>query len=108
LGINASQAGFRRILIAPQFNHRLNHASGRYNTPQGEVSVEWKVHQGKLDMHVTIPKNSRADFDLPQASNISINGALVSQHGEPLMRAQPPGTYHIKAALKAYKKALTY
>jgi alpha-L-rhamnosidase len=77
LGINAASAGFKEINIAPQFNQRLTNASGSYKTPQGEVKVSWKVVQGKLDMQVTIPKNSRANFVLPQVTSLAINGEKV-------------------------------
>jgi alpha-L-rhamnosidase len=53
LGINAANPGFKEINIEPQFNQRLDNASGSYKTPQGEVKVSWRISQGQLDMQVT-------------------------------------------------------
>lgn len=50
------------MTIAPQFNHRLQSASGSYKTPQGEVEVSWRITKGQLDMQVTIPKKQPRQF----------------------------------------------
>ena len=100
LGINAASAGFKDITIAPQFNQRLNHASGSYNTPQGEVKVSWRVEQSQLDMQITIPKNSRGNFDLPQVTGLTINGVKLTESNRHILHHQPPGNYEIKGFIK--------
>lgn len=43
LGINSVEAGFKVVDIAPQFNQRLNQASGSYKTPQGEICAAGSI-----------------------------------------------------------------
>ncbi|WP_346433318.1 alpha-L-rhamnosidase C-terminal domain-containing protein [Paraglaciecola aquimarina] len=95
LGINSAVAGFRQIDINPQFNQRLNQASGSYNTPHGEVSVAWTINQGQLDMQVTLPKNSRGNFVLGQIKHgsLMINGEKVDV--EQGLLNQEPDDYQI-------------
>ncbi|WP_371193801.1 family 78 glycoside hydrolase catalytic domain [Glaciecola sp. SC05] len=98
LGINPASAGFKEITIKPQFNHRLNQASGSYKTPQGEVSVTWRITQGQLDMQVTIPKNSHANFDLSQVKSLKINGIKVPENDglkKQFLNKKLPGFYQI-------------
>ncbi|WP_232824784.1 alpha-L-rhamnosidase [Algibacillus agarilyticus] len=102
LGINAASAGFKNINIAPQFNHRLKNASGSYKTPQGEVKVSWRITDGTLDMNVTIPKNSRANFILPQVSQLTMNGVEVPSDEvlrKQTMTKQAPGVYHLSGTV---------
>ncbi|KMT65095.1 rhamnosidase [Catenovulum maritimum] len=105
LGIKSAGVGFNEINIEPQFNQRLTQASGSYKTPQGEVAVEWSIAQGQLDMQVTIPKNTLANFILPQvqAGTLIINGESVSNQKDAIDKGltknmlikQAPGAYRI-------------
>ena len=97
LGINSAGVGFKEITIAPQFSHYLKQASGSYQTPQGEVKVAWVIKQGKLDMQVTIPKNSQANFVLPQVTSLMING--VKATSPEVLTKQAPGDYQITGRL---------
>ena len=99
LGINAASAGFKDITIAPQFNQRLGHAAGSYHTPQGEIKVSWKIDQDQLDMQVTIPKNSRVNFELSQVSGLTINGVAITSSNQNLLLQRPPGVYKIRSTL---------
>lgn len=106
LGINATTAGFKQITIKPQFNHRLNQASGSYRTPQGEIKVSWTItpsdNQRQLDMQVTIPKNSRASFELPQVESLTINGVTAPRNKalkQPFLSNKLPGVYQINGTL---------
>ncbi|WAJ71700.1 alpha-L-rhamnosidase [Catenovulum adriaticum] len=99
LGIQPASAGFKEINIAPQFNHRLKHASGSYKTPQGEVKVSWKIEQDQLDMQVSIPKNSRGNFKLPQVTDLTINGVKLTESNQHILAQQPPGVYQINGII---------
>jgi len=102
LGINAASAGFKDINIAPQFNHRLNQASGSYKTPQGEISVAWRITHGQLDMQVTIPKNSRVNFDISQVKSLAINGVKAPENEvlkKQFLSNKSPGFYQITGSV---------
>ncbi|MFA3792006.1 family 78 glycoside hydrolase catalytic domain [Aliiglaciecola sp. SL4] len=99
LGINAASAGFKDITIAPQFNQRLVHATGSYQTPQGEVKVGWQIDQDQLDMQVTIPKNSRGNFELSRVADLTINGVKLTESNQQILHQQPPGVYQINGII---------
>lgn len=100
LGITPSKAGFKHIRIEPQFNQKLTTASGHYNTPQGEVAVDWNITNAKLVMTVKIPKNTTADVILPaaMASKVSLNGSLQASTS---FTDLAPGEYSFKANIIA-------
>nr|WP_232222425.1 alpha-L-rhamnosidase [Glaciecola sp. HTCC2999] len=100
LGINTASAGFKDIKIAPQFNHRLQHASGSYKTPQGEITVNWRITNKQLDMQVSIPKNSRGNFELPQVTGLTINDVKLTESNQQILHQQPPGVYQINGFIK--------
>ncbi|MCF2946931.1 glycoside hydrolase family 78 protein [Paraglaciecola aquimarina] len=103
LGINAASPGFKEINIAPQFNQRLTQASGSYKTPQGEVKVSWQIVQGKLDMQVTIPKNSHANVVFPQVESLTINGVSIAEDEllkKPMLSNLSPGVYRLKGIVQ--------
>jgi alpha-L-rhamnosidase len=77
LGINAATPGFKKILIAPQIGEKLSHASGDYQTPQGEISVEWRKENKQLSLNIVVPPNSTADVVIPQGF-VNQSGASLS------------------------------
>lgn len=99
LGIQASEAGFKRLRIAPQFGSQLSEAKGSYRTPEGEVSVDWKIIDDMLWMTVVIPKNTRADIVLDQARPETIRVNQQSKENAHLPIMLVPGTYQIEAEI---------
>ena len=55
--------GFKRFIIAPSFPEGLNSASAIYNTPCGDIKIDWKrdVISGII-LKLTIPKGTAAEF----------------------------------------------
>lgn len=98
LGIKPATAGFKHIVIAPQFGEQLSQAKGGYLTPQGEVKVDWTITLNQLAMNVSIPKNTTADILLPKvdAQNITLNGKKLTTDG---FKDLQPGTYVITGSI---------
>ncbi len=98
LGINPVEAGFKKIRIEPQFGEQLNHAKGGYQTPRGEVFVDWLLNADQLDVEVRIPKNTVADVVLPlvKGGSVTVNGDAGS--AENLMGLSA-GRYIISASV---------
>ncbi|WP_395341709.1 family 78 glycoside hydrolase catalytic domain [Ningiella sp. W23] len=99
LGIRPSSPGFKTITIEPQFTTHLSHAKGGYMTPQGEVIVDWKIHNSQLSMQVVVPKNTSATIVLPEEtySTLRLNRhSLVSANA---LVNLAPGSYDIAAKL---------
>lgn len=66
-GIQAGEAGYKKIIIKPAIGGGLTWAEGSYDCPYGHISSKWKIEGGKLDMTVTIPQNTTADIFVPDA-----------------------------------------
>ncbi len=79
LGINAAEAGFRKILIKPQPTADLTWVKGSYNSVRGKIGSEWKTENGHFILTVSIPANTTAEIWLPakNKSSITENGQLI-------------------------------
>lgn len=97
LGITSLEPGFSKIQIEPQFSSKLKHAYGEYSTPQGKVSVRWKIEKQKLTLDIVIPKNTKADVLLPRVDTptIHIDGTKVTSSEQ--LKQLHPGSYRIAA-----------
>lgn len=65
LGINTIEPGFSKFKIVPQFDPRLQNASGFYDTPNGKIEVQWKYDRDEINISISIPKNTSAHFEVP-------------------------------------------
>ena len=64
-GINKEIPAYRRILIHPQPDPRLDYAKATYDSRYGRIASEWKREGEKLNFYVTIPPNTTAKLVLP-------------------------------------------
>lgn len=71
-GIAPSAPGYKHILIQPRPGGALTSVKARHVTPYGEVSVSWKIDQGRFHLSVTIPTNTTATVILPEARSESV------------------------------------
>ena len=81
-GIDAGEAGYRHVVIAPQPGGGLTHARAALRTMYGEVVSAWQLSEAGLRLQVTVPPNARATVRLP-ASKL----AQVTESGQPLKKA---------------------
>jgi alpha-L-rhamnosidase len=58
----------------------VTQATGKLETPYGELVSQWKHKNGTFDWTVVIPPNTSATVHLPvqEASKITLNGQAVS------------------------------
>ncbi len=78
LGVQPSEAGFRRFSVAPNPGD-LKWARGTVPTPRGDILVEWARDEQKFDLSVTVPEGATADVALPAKKDcdeyeITVNG----------------------------------
>ena len=68
-GLAPLEAGYRRILVAPQPGGDLEWAETSLDTPHGTVSVRWDLDDGELRIAVTVPEGAEAVLRLPGADD---------------------------------------
>jgi alpha-L-rhamnosidase len=78
-GIRIGAPGYKRILICPQPDPRLNYAKATYESEYGEIESGWKFEDGGLKVNVTIPPNTTAEITL-----IKTTLANVKESGKPI------------------------
>ncbi|GAA0790791.1 glycoside hydrolase family 78 protein [Faecalicatena orotica] len=64
-GINYEEPGFKRILIQPQLDDRLNWAKRTFTSEYGDIVSEWKKEEEAFELYVKIPCNTTAVIILP-------------------------------------------
>jgi alpha-L-rhamnosidase len=98
LGISPQTPGFKIISIRPTLG-TLKWAKGSIPTPQGPVSVDWKLSEDglQLTLAVTIPPGSSAEVTLPthrfKNPTATLEGQTTPATGPIQIRA---GTHHFK------------
>ena len=69
LGINALEAGFKKIQIKPMPTGDLTYAKGSYQSVYGEIVSDWKKENGQFVLNVSIPANTTAEVWVPSGEN---------------------------------------
>jgi alpha-L-rhamnosidase len=65
--IDTAAPGYKHILIQPQPGGGFTNVKASHQTMYGKVSSAWTIKDGKLDLTVEIPANTRATVRLPKA-----------------------------------------
>jgi alpha-L-rhamnosidase len=84
LGITPRTPGFDQIAIYPKLCD-LTFARGVVPTPHGNVAMSWERKPGQLDMKVTVPTGTQADFGLPvgaaKTPSVTVDGKPLWNEG---------------------------
>ena len=85
-GINAAEAGYKKIRIAPVLDpeRRITWAEASRKTPYGLVSSHWEIAGGRMKLSVTIPANATAEIILPDLcdpAGVEVNGIVTDVSG---------------------------
>ncbi|MBD0724734.1 rhamnosidase [Flavobacterium sp. L1I52] len=64
-GIAPLEAGYKKIIIAPEPKAPLKSASAAYNTPYGKVVSSWEMEKNTFKLETTIPPNTTAAIIVP-------------------------------------------
>ncbi|WP_339830617.1 glycoside hydrolase family 78 protein [Paenibacillus sp. FSL R7-0272] len=65
-GINPIEAGYKKILIKPQFIRGISSVDAAFESVYGEIKSSWSCKGGKIIVNVTIPANTTAIIVLPE------------------------------------------
>jgi alpha-L-rhamnosidase len=91
LGINALEAGFKKIQIKPQPAGDLTWAKGSYESVYGTISSDWRKENGGLVLNVQIPVNTTAEVWVPSKESDKI----TERSGAPLRRLRFESGYSV-------------
>ncbi|MCM3697696.1 alpha-L-rhamnosidase [Microbacterium oleivorans] len=61
-GLEPTQAGYARVLIAPQPIDGVDHVSTSIDTPHGEIAVSWRRMADSVELDATVPEGIVADI----------------------------------------------
>lgn len=64
LGIDALEAGFKKVKIQPDLSSGLSYTRGSYESIWGKIEVDWKIIGEKASIHVILPPNVSANIVL--------------------------------------------
>ena len=71
-GLAPGEPGYRRLVIRPRPGASLTAASARLRTPYGVAETEWRLVDGRFELRVEVPPNTRAEVWLPGADPVEI------------------------------------
>jgi alpha-L-rhamnosidase len=80
--------GFKRTLLKPWFDPKVEWAKASHNSPYGEIRSEWRRQPGgTIEWNITIPPNTIAVAEAPQGYQFE---------NAPAQRELASGTYKLK------------
>ncbi len=77
IDIDATQPGYKHIILCPQPGGGLSYARTTLQTPYGEVVSDWSYYDNEFKYRVVIPPNTTATVYLPIEGSIFINDKLI-------------------------------
>jgi alpha-L-rhamnosidase len=103
--------GYKHIKIHPHIGEGLTYANADLKTYYGTVSSHWKTDNGKVDMNVEVPTNTRATVYIPAGSIDSIkesdvalssikDAKVVGKEGGYVVLEIGSGKYHFVSEVK--------
>ena len=79
IGIDEAAPGYSHTLIEPQPGGGFTSVRASHETMYGKVSSAWELKNGRFELSVKVPANTRATVRLPKAQL-----PLVTEGGQPL------------------------
>ncbi|MBZ0299969.1 MAG: glycoside hydrolase family 78 protein [Anaerolineae bacterium] len=78
--LDPAQPGYKHSILRPQPGGCLTHATGKLETPYGELVSQWALADDTFDWTIVVPPNTTATAHLPlkQASKVTLNGQAVT------------------------------
>lgn len=73
-GLAPAEPGYRRLLVHPLPDRRLEHATARHDTPYGTAEAGWRRSPGGVEVHALVPPSCSATVVLPDGSDPLVVG----------------------------------
>ena len=65
LGVEPTEAGYRKFKFAPVAGGGITEAEGTVGTPYGVIKAAWKIADGEMTMTVAVPVGTECTVVLP-------------------------------------------
>jgi alpha-L-rhamnosidase len=88
---SADSVGYKKIVIKPQPVGNITWCKADYNSVRGEIRSEWSRENGRFNLNVTLPPNTRDEVYVPATSSDT-----VTESGRPA--AESPGVHFLRMA----------
>lgn len=72
-----TEAGYRKLKVAPAYNCGLKYAFVSENTPYGKAEVYWEIIEEKVFLQITVPPNTWAEVRLADRIEVIGSGRYV-------------------------------
>jgi alpha-L-rhamnosidase len=83
IDVDSEAPGYKHILIQPQPGGGLTRARASHLSPYGKVTSGWQLKDGRIELSIEIPANTRATVRLPNAAT-----AQITESGRALATGQ--------------------
>jgi alpha-L-rhamnosidase len=80
-GIQYAAPGYKKIIIHPLVGGGLSWVKSSYTCTYGKIVSNWKLDDGKLTMHVEIPKGTTAIIYVPGKKPKQVSGGIYELNG---------------------------
>ncbi len=98
--IDPEMPGYKHILIQPRPGGGFSNVKAAHETMYGRVSSQWTLAEGRFELTVEIPANTRATIRLPKAQL-----AQVTESGKPIHAIQNGDAVVVKTGSGTYRYA---
>lgn len=104
----AGMTGYKKIIIDPVTDKRLQYAQAEFQSLYGKISSHWEEKDGQFQLHVVIPPNTTARIYLPaqNADDITESGKKLSLVKEISIIGTEKGKVVAEVGSGAYKFAV--
>ncbi|TMR94139.1 alpha-L-rhamnosidase [Nonomuraea basaltis] len=74
-------AGWESFVVAPVLNEAITWATGTFDSPQGQITVDWRVEDDHLTISIDVPGGSEVQVRLPDGSTFHTGpGRFARRH----------------------------
>lgn len=81
LGIRKHTPGYQKIEFAPEFDYRLKHIKGHYQSSYGNFKAEYQIEADEkhtIKVKLTVPYGVTVKVNLPRTDKFNLNGKEVN------------------------------
>jgi alpha-L-rhamnosidase len=111
-GIDVDEAapGYKHILIQPQPGGGFTSVKASHETPYGKVGSAWALQNGRFELAVEVPPNTRATVRLPKAqlSGVTESGRSLSDGNGVSGRSQDGDAVVVEVGSGQYRFAYAW